>query len=456
MTFTALVADIADRLNLRSDDALERIGRAVNRHNRRISASLGLNATRAIDTYESTTIDSADVVMTGVEKVYAVWTLNTGSRVNLEEITATQMRELPAPTAGTPTKYAVVVTASNYVIIRLNALPESVYDIYAHAMSVLADISGSDSPAFAQSFHDALAEAVIADEYRKQEKNKDADHAELISTRLISDLRMLQAKSSGLLVRSGQMPPRDLRGAGGGSGGGGSVDHSVGFTQTGLITFDRDPAAPFAVSSGSAKVPNLDADLLDGESGAFYTDADNLDAGTIPDARFPATLPAVSGVNLTALPVVLPASSGVNLTSLNASQLASGTIPAARFSGFSTPAYNGGNFTASGSMTWTVASGDISTYKYRIVGKSLLVQFYLFDTTVGGTPSTALRIAIPNSYVATGKTTRPITLVDNSANVTGYAFVDASGTYISVMRLDGGNFTAGTVWVFGDIEFEVN
>ena len=50
-------------------------------------------------------------------------------------------------------------------------------------------------------------------------------------------------------------------------------------------------------------------------------DAGNLSSGTIPDARFPATLPAVSGVNL---------------TSLNASNLASGTVAAARLSTAST------------------------------------------------------------------------------------------------------------------------
>lgn len=59
----------------------------------------------------------------------------------------------------------------------------------------------------------------------------------------------------------------------------------------------------------------LDADLLDGSSSSFYLNSSNQSSGTLPDARFPATLPALSGVNL---------------TSLNASNLASGTIPAAR------------------------------------------------------------------------------------------------------------------------------
>ena len=52
--------------------------------------------------------------------------------------------------------------------------------------------------------------------------------------------------------------------------------------------------------------------------------ASNLTSGTVPDARFPATLPAASGANLTnlaasALSGVLPAISGANLTNLPAS-----------------------------------------------------------------------------------------------------------------------------------------
>ena len=84
-------------------------------------------------------------------------------------------------------------------------------------------------------------------------------------------------------------------------------------------------------------------------NGAGYIDgsalnATNLTSGTIPDARFPATLPASSAANLTSIPAAnltgtLPAISGANLTnlpaadlsSLNASNLTSGTIPDARF-----------------------------------------------------------------------------------------------------------------------------
>ena len=55
--------------------------------------------------------------------------------------------------------------------------------------------------------------------------------------------------------------------------------------QTGLITYDRDPLPPFAVTSGSDVVTNLDADYLDSQHGAYYRDASNMNAGTFPDAR---------------------------------------------------------------------------------------------------------------------------------------------------------------------------
>jgi hypothetical protein len=62
-------------------------------------------------------------------------------------------------------------------------------------------------------------------------------------------------------------------------------------------------------------------------SGLTNLNASELASGTVPDARFPATLPAISGVNLTAL---------------NATQLTSGTVPEARLPG-----------TINGTKTWT-------------------------------------------------------------------------------------------------------
>lgn len=58
-------------------------------------------------------------------------------------------------------------------------------------------------------------------------------------------------------------------------------------TVTGQKTFDRDPSAPFVVTSGSAVVTNLDADKLDGQEGSYYQNSTNQTAGTLPAGRLP-------------------------------------------------------------------------------------------------------------------------------------------------------------------------
>lgn len=98
-------------------------------------------------------------------------------------------------------------------------------------------------------------------------------------------------------------------------------------------------------------------------------DADDLVSGTIPNARFPATLPAASGANLTALnasnlgsgtlpdarfPATLPAASGANLTSLNATNLGSGTVPVNRLGSSGT---RDATTFLRGDNTWAVVAG---------------------------------------------------------------------------------------------------
>ena len=101
----------------------------------------------------------------------------------------------------------------------------------------------------------------------------------------------------------------------------------------------------------AAQVLSVNAGATGLQYGTAVTDLSNLNAtnltsGTIPDARFPSTLPTANGQNLTAInPTAissgtLPALNAANLTNLNATTLTSGTIPAARIS--SLPAGVGG------------------------------------------------------------------------------------------------------------------
>lgn len=124
-----------------------------------------------------------------------------------------------------------------------------------------------------------------------------------------------------------------------------------------------------------------------------------------------------------------------------------------------TPTYSAGNFTGSGSMTWTVASGDVATYAYNIIGKMMTVIFALETTSVTGTPGTYLQIAIPASKTATKQTANACgVVIDNNTRKTGIMDVLANGTIIRVYLTDTANWASSTdlTYVIGQITFEIN
>lgn len=125
-------------------------------------------------------------------------------------------------------------------------------------------------------------------------------------------------------------------------------------------------------------------------------DASALTSGTIPNARFPATLPVANGSNL---------------TNLNASALSSGTLPDARFPA-TLPALNGSNLTsvvsAAGTLTGTTLASNVVTSSLTSVGTlgALTVTGAVSggSLTVGGTTTLqqALEKATISAVAATG------------------------------------------------------
>jgi len=122
-----------------------------------------------------------------------------------------------------------------------------------------------------------------------------------------------------------------------------------------LSSSNSDNAVNFAAGTKDVfcTLPASKAVILDSSGNIVANNGSNLTAlnatqltsGTVPDARFPATLPAANGSALTALnatqltsgtvpdarfPATLPAVNGSALTNLNASNLASGTVANAR------------------------------------------------------------------------------------------------------------------------------
>ena len=204
-------------------------------------------------------------------------------------------------------------------------------------------------------------------------------------------------------------------------------------TGTGTVTITApttnvDRTVTLPDQTGTLYISGGDIGTPSGGNGSNLTNlnASNLSTGTVPDARFPATLPAASGVNLTALnasnlgsgtvpdarfPATLPAASGVNLTNLNASNLASGSIATARLG---TGTANSGTFLR-GDGTWAVASSTPSTADVlnATAGASFgAVGTYAFarrgvtgsispGTTVAGSQLNAACVTAP-SYGGTG------------------------------------------------------
>jgi hypothetical protein len=123
------------------------------------------------------------------------------------------------------------------------------------------------------------------------------------------------------------------------------------------------------------------------------TDASNLSTGTLPDGRFPAVLPAVSGANL---------------TNLDASDLASGTIPSARFPA-TLPAASAANLTAipAGQLTGDVAAArlasvfgsSLASAGYQYLPSGLLIQWGSNSLTSNQVLNVTLPLTFPSTFL---------------------------------------------------------
>lgn len=98
-------------------------------------------------------------------------------------------------------------------------------------------------------------------------------------------------------------------------------------------------------------------------------------------------------------------------------------------------AFSGGNFTGSGSMTWTVDSGDVGTNSYTVVGSMVTWTLGLNTTTVGGTASSELRATLPGSFTAAGTSSNgTCAITDNGTPGTGAWVVTSGNTYVSIFK----------------------
>lgn len=104
--------------------------------------------------------------------------------------------------------------------------------------------------------------------------------------------------------------------------------------------------------------------------------------------------------------------------------------------------FDAAEFTANGSMTWTVASGDVGVDSYMIVGKNMFWSFRYSTTSVGGTPNNQLFKTLPDGY-SLQVAFDGISYGEDAGTKTTVWHFSSSGQ-IAFAKLAGGNWTAST------------
>ena len=180
--------------------------------------------------------------------------------------------------------------------------------------------------------------------------------------------------------------------------------------------------------------------------------ADKLTAGTLPDARFPATLPAVSGANLTNV-VALPTIASISPSTIENTQTAV-VLTGTNFKDSSTPPYvdainsstgaiitaDSVAFTSATSITATFTIAVDGTYFLRVenndgyaarTGSALLTvsDAPTWTTTAGNLGTTAAAGSVSFTVAATGDT--PITYAKTSGDFPGGVTIASATGVIS-------------------------
>jgi hypothetical protein len=200
-----------------------------------------------------------------------------------------------------------------------------------------------------------------------------------------------------------------------GAGTGDVVSVGGGYTDNAVVRYDGTAGTNIQNSlvtiadNGTLSATNL----IGNGSGITALTATQLTSGTIPDARFPATLPVVSGVNLTAL---------------NATQLTSGTVPVLRLG------ESGTRDTTTflrGDNTWVAVAGGAASNSFEtitVAGQNNVVADSATDTLT--------LIAGTNITITTNESNDSITISGSSSGATVFTELnDSAGATIDQIYL---------------------
>ncbi len=202
MTYTEIVTEVAERLNLTSVVALARIGRSVNERYRWVCSSLGLQ-TSVITTVTASTVVSDQTVTFAADKILAVYDSAYSPPRVLTEVTVSELRNGPLGTD--PARYyAIYQMGDGTVTIRLDSIPATIYALGADVLVSQSTLVGANTPNFTTLYHDILIYGAMATEVDKMEKPDLAEKYEAKYQYRLSELRLYIAKSAYLLLYPGK------------------------------------------------------------------------------------------------------------------------------------------------------------------------------------------------------------------------------------------------------------
>jgi len=99
-----------------------------------------------------------------------------------------------------------------------------------------------------------------------------------------------------------------------------------------------------------------------------------------------------------------------------------------------TPTFSAGDYSGSGSMTWTVDSGDVMDCSYFLVGRVLNLGITIVTSTVGGTLDLSLQRVIPGGFTVLGNMCEVIRVLNNGTEAIGYATAQDGQTVLKFQR----------------------
>lgn len=119
--------------------------------------------------------------------------------------------------------------------------------------------------------------------------------------------------------------------------------------------------------------------------------------------------------------------------------------------------FNAARFSALSPMTWSVDAGDVTEYSYVLLGDVMTLTFRVTGSTVGGTVTALLQLALPTGFAAVGMWQGVIRYADNGSLDTGTCQVSDGARVVVLVKRDSSNWTlsSNNTTVVGTITLRV-